>query len=78
MQYISKLHLSCQYVKVGFSHLFGVIKLRTGTWEGKLHEIDHVEALSIDGNIILKWILMYVIYDLDQQMRNILTVIFIS
>jgi hypothetical protein len=78
MQYISKLNLSCDYVKSGFSHLFGVTKLRTRTWEGNLDEIDHAEALRIDGNIILKWILMYVIYDLYQQMRNILTVIFIS
>ena len=31
--------------------------MHTGFWWGNLRERDHLESLSIDGRVVLKWIL---------------------
>jgi len=37
-------------------HIRGTGKVQTGFWWGDPREGDHLEDLSIDGRIILKWI----------------------
>jgi hypothetical protein len=37
-------------------HVWGIGEVHTGVWWGNLKERSHLEALSADGSIILKWI----------------------
>jgi hypothetical protein len=38
-------------------HVWEMGVVHTGLWWGDLRESDHLEDLSIDGEIVLKWIL---------------------
>jgi len=38
-------------------HVWGTGEVHTGFWWGDLRERDHMEDLSLDGRIILKWVL---------------------
>jgi hypothetical protein len=37
-------------------HVWGTEELRTGFWWGKMRKKEHLEDLSVEGRIILKWI----------------------
>jgi len=37
-------------------HVWGTGEVHTGFWWGDLRERDHLEDLSVDGRVILKWI----------------------
>ena len=38
-------------------HVWGTGEVHTGFWWGDLRERDHMEDLSLDGRVILKWVL---------------------
>jgi len=42
---------------VGHVGSMGRGEVHTGFWRGNLKERDHLEDLSVDWNIILKWVL---------------------
>jgi len=37
-------------------HLWGIEEVHAGVWWKNLRERSHLEALGVDGSIILKWI----------------------
>jgi hypothetical protein len=40
----------------GMWHVWGIEEVHTGVWWRNLRERRHLEALGVDGSIILKWI----------------------
>jgi len=37
-------------------HIWWIGEVHTGVWWGNLRERSHLEAISVNGSIILKWI----------------------